>query len=433
MVLDMVDLNSIKNFAVVGGGTMGSGIAQVALLSGYEKVTVIDLNSEILEKSKQLIQYRIESLESEEKFKQFLTESNIDNEMITNVDFRQKQTDFKSVGIIADGVNSETIMGRLKTETNLSEGVKDADFVIEAVPEVLELKQKIFKKLGKYSLSDTVLATNTSTMSITKISQFSEKPDRCIGMHFHTFFPIMGILIEITPGEKSSNEALELGKSIAQNFPSLMGERYIVKLLKESPGLIANRIAITIGLYTQWIMNQALEKGITYGQLETMGVSSEVLDNIGVDTVYYCSKYFEEYVSPEFAPSKRITELFNEGRFGKKVGKGAYNWVDNKPIKELEPIDQDSGNFLANLFNPDAFLAIRLNEACRLLEEGVLNSYELIDEVLLKGNFMEGPFVQGKEKYKEYSKLLYEIAEKTGKSYLKPCNMMESGKFLTLK
>jgi enoyl-CoA hydratase/3-hydroxyacyl-CoA dehydrogenase len=429
----LVDIDRIKNIAVVGGGILGSGITQVALLAGYEKVTVIDLNDEILKSSRRLIQYRIESLVSEEKFKEFLKDTDTSNELIKNIDFKQKQADFKSVGILANGVNSKTVMSRLKTVTDLAVGVSDADFVIEAVSEIMELKQDIFKKLGKYTPTHAVLASNTSTMSITKISQFSGRPDKCIGMHFHTPFPIMGMLIEVTPCMASSKNSLELGYDIAQKFPSLIGERFIVQLEKESPGLIANRMAITGGLYSKWIMTQALEKGISYGQLETMGVSFEIIDALGVDTVYYCEKYFEENVSPDFAPSERLTNLFNEGRFGQKVGKGFYEWIDGRPVKNMEPIDEESQNFLTALFNLDIFAAIQLNEACRLLEEGVVKSYELIDKVIMKGTFVPGPFMVGKGKYKEYAELLYDIAEKTGKSYLKPCKMMESGKFLSLQ
>jgi hypothetical protein len=89
--------------------------------------------------------------------------------------------------------------------------------------------------------------------------------------------------------------------------------------------------------------------------------------------------------------------------------------------------------FIMENFNPEVIEALRLNEGCRLLEEGVVKSYELIDKVLLKGNFTPGPFGIGKDKYKEWVKLLYTAAEKSGKSYMKPCEMMESGKFLELR
>jgi len=429
----LVGLKNIKNVAVIGGGIMGSGIAQVALLSGYEKVTVIDLNTEILEKSKELIKFRIESLESEEKFKKFISRYENSSDNRQNIDFKQKLSEFKSVGIFADNVETKTILSRLNTETDISRGVIDADFIIEAVTEVLEVKQKVFKQLGKFSPPHALLASNTSTISITKIAQFSERQEKVIGMHFHTFFPIFGMLIEITPGKKTVDESLKLGYEIAQNFPCLIGDRFTVQLEKESPGFIANRIAMAGSLYYSWFLDEAFKNGISRKQLEAAGISFEGADQIGVDTVYNAAKYFEENVSPDFAPSKRIEDLVKAGRLGTKVGKGYYEWNENGPIKELEPLKESTTKFLMENFNPNTFLAISLNEGCRLLEEGVVNSYKLLDKVILKGTFMPGPFVQGKDKYKELVTTLEELVNKTRKTYLKPCEMMESGKFLELR
>lgn len=425
----MVELDKIKNFAVIGGGIMGSGIAQVALLTGYEKVTVIDLNSEILEKSRILIQQRIEALESEEKCKEFFAY----HDLLKNLDFKNKLGSFESVGIVANKVDIKTILSRLCTETDISKGVRDTDFVIEAVSEKMELKQKIFEQLGEYSPPQAVLASNTSSMSITDIAQDSKRPEKVIGMHFHTYFPITGMLIEITPGEKSSAESLDIGREVAQRFPSLMGERFTVQLEKETPGLIANRLAITGTLYFNWLMNQAIENGISREQLDAADFSSEVADVIGIDTIYYCSKYLEKKISPDFAPSERLTNLFNEGKFGRKVGEGFYKWNEDGPIKNLPPVEKSTTDFITKLLDLEIISAIQLNEACRLLDEGVVKSYELINKVLLKGTFMPGPFVIGKTKYKEWAEKLYDFAEKSGKSYLKPCDMMESGRFLDFK
>ncbi len=429
----MIDLDNLKNVAIIGGGILGTGIAQVALLTGYTKITVVDLNTKILEKSRETIQYRIESLESETKFEEFISVYENATERRKKIDFKQKMSEFKSVGIIAHDIDTKTIMSRLKTETDISRGVIDADFVIEAVPEVLEIKQNVFKQLGKFSPSHTILASNTSTMSISKIAQFSGRPKKVIGMHFHTFFPIFGMLIEITPGKETTDESLEKGIAIAQKFPCLIGERFTVQLKKESPGLIANRIAIAGSLYYSWFVDQALKNGISLKQLEAAGISFEGADFIGLDTIYYSAKYFEENVSSDFAPSKRIEDLVKVGRLGKKVGGGYYEWNEDGPIKSLEPLNQRTTKFFDENYKEEMFLAIRLNEGCRLLEERVVNSYELIDKVILKGTFNKGPFGQGKDRYKELLIKLDDLVKKTGKSYLKSCEMMRSGKFLTLR
>jgi len=428
----MVSLENIKNVAVIGGGLMGAGIAQVTLLSGYEKVTVVDLNSEILEQCREDIKKRLEELEAE-KFKELYLEATGNIEVAKTIDFESKKGDFKSIGVLANNVSISTLMRRLKTETDISKGVSDADFVIEAVPEVMSLKQEIFKKLGQFAPKDTVLASNTSTMSITNIGKFSGREDKVIGLHFHVFYPLLGMVIEITPGEKTTEDSMNLGFEFSQKLPCLIGERFTVKLEKESPGLIANRTTLPGMLYHNWLLKQAKSKGISYEQLDAAGMSFETFDRIGIDTVYNVIKYFEEVVSPDFAPAALLTDLVNEGRIGRKVGKGYYDWDENGPIRNLPSVEPKTMGFLAENIDMELFMALSLNESCKLLEEGVVKSYDIITKVLMKGNFIEGPFIQGKEKYKEWSQKLYQIAEKTSISYLKPCEMMESGRFLSYK
>ena len=428
-MLLLVDIEKIKNFAIIGGGIMGSGIAQVALLSGYEKVTVIDLNSIILNNSRKLVKSRIEALESEEKCKEYFAS----NEMLKSLDFKKKLGSFESVGIVANKVDTKTIMNRLYTETEISKGVKDADFVIEAVTEKLELKKGIFKQLGEFTPPQAVLASNTSSMSITKIAELCKRPNKVIGFHHHTFFPITGMLIEITPGEKSSEESLEIGYSVAQKFPCITGKRFTVRLEKEFDGLIANRITLPIQIYFDWLIDYANSNGFTMDQLGVLQMAFIIADSVGVDTLYNIMVYFEKYVSPDFAPGKYLEKLINSGRLGKKVGKGFYDWNEDGSIKNPPSIDENALKFLEEHLKEEIFLAIQFNEACRVLEKGVVKNYRLIDKVIFKGTSSPGIFRTGKDKYKEWVKILYKVAEKTGKSYLKPCNMMESGKFLTLR
>jgi len=213
----------------------------------------------------------------------------------------------------------------------------------------------------------------------------------------------------------------------------LIGDRFTVKLEKESPGLIANRTALSWFLYHNWLLKQAKSSGISYEQLDSAGLSFETFDRVGIDTVYNALKYYEDAVSSDFAPADLLTNLVNDGRLGRKVGKGYYEWDENGPIKSLPSLEPKTKEFLRGHLDAELFMATSLNEACKLLEEGVVKSYDVITKVLMKGNFTEGPFIQGKEKYKEWSKKLLKIAKKTGISYLKPCEMMKSGRFLSLK
>jgi 3-hydroxyacyl-CoA dehydrogenase len=412
---------------------MGSGIAQVALLSGYEKVTVIDLDEGILRKSRELIRERIESLESEENYKKFLTVNNVTDLVQKSVVIRNKLDKFEAVGILANNVPTETIMSRLKTETDISKGVADADFVIEAVSENLELKQSIFKDLGEFSPPNTILASNTSSMSITKIGQYSGRPEKVIGMHFHTFFPILGMVIEITPGVQSSDESLRIGYAIAEKFPCLTGDKLTVQLEKETAGLIANRISLPGHVYLDWLIDYAIDTGFSFEQLSVLNMLFGIEDAIGLDTIYNILKYFEEYVSPDFAPGQFFTKLVTSGRFGTKVGKGYLDYNENGSIKKAPLEDEKAAEFLMPYLDEVIFKALRLNEACRLLEEGVVKNWRLIDKVMLKGFYAPGVVKSGKRKYQEFTKRLYKLAEKTGKNYFKPCKMMESGDFIPLK
>ena len=429
----MVELDNINKIAIIGGGVMGSGIAQVALLSGYEKVTVIDLDEGILQKSRDLIQERIEALKSEENYKKFLTVNNVIDVVQKSVVIRNKLDKIEAVGILAHNIDTGTIMSRLKTETDISKGVADADFVIEAVSEKLELKQRIFKDLGEFSPPNTILASNTSSMSITKIGQHSGRPEKVIGIHFHTFFPIFGMVIEITPGEHTSEESLKIGQAIAERFPCLTGKKLTVQLDKETAGLIANRISLPGHVYLDWLIDYAIDTGFSFEQLGVLNMLFGIEDAIGLDTIYNILKYFEEYVSPDFAPGQFFTKLVTSGRFGMKVGEGYLDYNENGSIKKTPLEDEKAAEFLMPYLDEVIFKALRLNEACRLLEEGVVKNWRLIDKVMLKGFYVPGVVKSGKRKYQEFTKRLYELAEKTGKNYFKPCKIMESGDFIALK
>jgi 3-hydroxyacyl-CoA dehydrogenase len=426
----MTKIDHIKKITVVGAGVMGSGIALAALLAGFEKVTINDIDNSILEKSQKLIKKNLVDFEPITNRKKGFAE----NPAFVNVDLNTIFEDTESLGILEDGVNKEIMMSRLYCEPDLSEAVKDADFVIEAVTEKLDIKQEIFKKLGKFTPSNTILATNTSTMSITKVGAFSGRSQDVVGLHFHSYFPLTARLIEITPGTDTSKKAMDIGYAVAEKLPCAFKDKFVVRLLKESPGLIGNRLSMVSTIYMNWILDQVYESGITTDQLGMIGFMDTVMDDIGIDVVYLCSKYFEEYVSPDFSPGKRLTQMYNEGRFGKKVGKGFFDYDENgSPIINSVEIDDETQQYLSSLMGSidfEIFGAISLNEACRLLEEGVMTSCAIIDKTIKSGNFGEGPFTTAKENYKKWAKYLDALAEKIGKPYLKPCEMMKSGKFL---
>ncbi len=394
----MADISYIKKIAVVGAGTMGREIAQVALMAGFEKVFLYSRSIETITKAKNFIENGLKKL--------------------------------KSKGTLDEGVTPESLMKNLILNRDVEKTVENADFVIESVPENMDLKQEIFKKLGNFAAKHAILATNTSTMSITKIAEASGRADKVIGMHFFT--PIVVLrLIEVIKGAKTSKETFDISIAIGEKFPALKGKRYIAKIEKESPGFIVNRLTISTSLYLNWLLDMAMEKGIPIETIDNDVVTYPGIgpfakwDYFGIDVVCDTRNYFAKELSPEFAPGKTLKTLLKEGELGKKTGKGLYEWKEGKHI--ITSYEK------ANIFNLELFYAIQLNEGCRLLEEGIVSGYKIIDDTMLAGMDMPGPFSAGKRNYKAWTKLLDEFVEKSRIKYLKPCDLMKSGGFVNIR
>jgi len=426
----MSDISNIKTISIIGAGLLGHGIAICALMAGFEKVILNDINIGMLNEAADKINDYLSVLSSEEQFKQVLDDFEEFKTQFGNRDISKTLKNPIHTGVLAEGVSVEELMSRLVKEIDLATAVTNSDFIIEAASEAMEIKQEIFKKLVEFAPANVVLATNSSSLSITKIAQNSGSPERIIGMHF--FSPHMRSLIEITRGEKSSNESIEIGAQIGQKLPCLTGKRVIIKLEKESPGFIANRITSASGIYVSWIMDKAAGDGIPWACLDAdVGIASfgfcKMIDYIGLDVVYGVQKYLEEALSPDFAPSKVLTKLVEDGNLGRKTGKGFYEWNEDGTFKS-----EDNNPDPAGLISLEALQAIQFNEGCRILEEGVVKSYRVIDKAMMKGYNSFGPFT-ARKKYIEMSKLLENLAEETGIKYFKPCELMKSGEFLTYR
>ena len=205
----MVNENDINSIAVIGAGTMGKEIAQVALMAGFEKVYLNDINKETLNSAINIIRNNLLKLEKK--------------------------------GKLNNGITTEDLMKKLKATLELSKAVSRAELIIEAIPEKMELKQALFKKLGELTPKSTILASNTSTMSISEIASSSGKENKVVGMHF--FIPVVVLrLIEVIKGKKTSDEVFETSIEVAKRFPSLKGKRYVARIEKETPGFIVNRL-----------------------------------------------------------------------------------------------------------------------------------------------------------------------------------------------
>ncbi|UCC18782.1 MAG: hypothetical protein JSV62_11825 [Promethearchaeota archaeon] len=394
----MIDISNFKEFSVIGAGTMGREIAQVAIMSNqFEQVKLWSRTQKTLDNAANFIETGLKKLET----KGLLGENSVKN-----------------------------LLEKLIIEKDFKKASK-ADYIVESVPEFMDLKQSIFKKLGDFAPEHTILATNTSTMSITEIASPSGRPDKVVGMHFFIPIPVLE-LIELIRGKKTSDETFEISATIGESLPCIRGKKFVARIEKESPGFIVNRLTIASGAYIDWLTDVAKEKGIKWIDLnEDLVVPNQMgllakRDYLGLDVIRNAAKYFEEKVSPDFATGKTLTKLINQGNLGRKTGEGFLKWTeDGRPITH--------GAKKANLGNMECFMALQMNEGCRLLEEGIVSSYETIDKTMIAGMRSRGPFELGIDRYKEWCKLLDDFSENSGKNYFRPTKLMQSGDFMKYK
>lgn len=389
---------NVKNIVMLGFGDMGKGIAQVCLMAGYN-VTAVDISDDLIEKGLEYIKTGFEKLESK--------------------------------GKLPEGSSAKDFLAKLKISKDIIEVVKDADLVIEAVVEKLDIKQKLCKDVIENSPDHCIFASNTSTMSITEIAEDCSKPENVIGMHFFNPAPFMR-LIEVIKGDKSSDESMDIGVEVSKSLPCLRGERYVAYVLKDRPGFIVNRVLSPSSIYSNYINDLAYERGIPWEQVDaditgpnTPMSTLTLLDFTGRDIAYHGQLYYSEKLSPDYKPGKVLTMQMEKGTLGKKTGQGFYDWSKGRPQPDLSK--------KAGIVNREIFAAINANEGCRILEEGVVSSWKVIDEAILAGMNFPGPMEYASKNFKRLADLLEETAEKLGKSYLKPCDLLKYGKFVDMK
>ncbi|MFX1496759.1 MAG: 3-hydroxyacyl-CoA dehydrogenase NAD-binding domain-containing protein [Promethearchaeota archaeon] len=391
----------VKNILVLGAGLMGSGIGQVALMAGYN-VTMVDINDELVNKGFSQIEEGLKKLELK--------------------------------GALGEGVSANDVLTRCKKSIDLVSAVKNIDFVIEAVVEKMDIKKKVAKTVMENGPSHAIFASNTSTMSITEIGKDSGAPDRVCGMHFFNPVPLMRC-VEVIRGKNTSDETFNTAMEVAGKLPCLRGQRYIAPVLKDRPGFIVNRMNAPVQIYLNWAFEEAKKINIPWERLDAdaggkMPMPPCVLtDFVGLDTTFHVMNYYKETLSPDFEPGEVINEMVNKGNLGQKTGKGFYDWSQGRDaimtkIKTAEP---------AGLFNLNTVFAIMLNEGCRILDEGIASGFKVIDDANMAGMNAPGPFGAGKKNYEEWSKVLNDLADKTGKDYFRPIDLMKSGEFSKMR
>lgn len=275
--------------AVIGAGTMGNGIAHVFAQNGYP-VTMIDISGDALQRGLNTIQQNLDRMVQKEK--------------ITAEEKTQA-------------------INLLNTSTNLPDGIKDATLIIEAATENVELKLKLFKDFNQHSRKEAILATNTSSISITKIASVSDRPERVIGMHFMNPVPVMK-LVEIIRGYSTSDEVTDEVMAIAKSLGK------IPVTVNDYPGFVANRVLIPmineaiIALWEGVAGVEEIDSVMKLGMAHPMG-PLQLADFIGLDVVLAILRVLQDgYGQPKYAPCPLLVNMVQAGKTGVKSGEGFY-------------------------------------------------------------------------------------------------------------
>lgn len=292
----------MKNIAVIGAGTMGNGIAHAFAQSGF-KVQLIDVSETALKKGIETISKNLDR--------------QVAKEVITETD-------------------KQTTLNNITTFTDLVSGVEYASLVVEAATENVDLKLKIFKQLDEACPDDTILATNTSSISITQIAAVTTRPHMVIGMHFMNPVPIMK-LVEIIRGYNTSNEITKTIMDLSKTLGKVPVE------VNDYPGFVANRILMPMineaieTLYNGVAGVQEIDTVMKLGMAHPMG-PLQLADFIGLDVcLSILNVMYEGFKNPKYAPCPLLVNMVRAGKYGVKSGEGFYDYSQSKKAETVSP------------------------------------------------------------------------------------------------
>ena len=283
----------IKKITVLGAGLMGHGITQVAAQIGKYEVTMRDIEQRFVDNGMNMIR------ESLQRF--------VKKAQITEAEMNE-------------------IFSRIRPSLDLKEAVSNADLIIEAAPENIDLKKALFREVDSYALPHAIIASNTSSVSITELASATKRPDKVCGMHFFNPPQLMK-LIEVIKGAKTSDETLQTVLDTAHRM-----EKETVLVKKDCPGFIVNRILIpalneAAALYWEGVADRDdIDKAIKLGLNWPMGPLM-LLDYIGSDTTLAIAEVLTKELDPKFHPTTGLKQMAKANLLGRKTGKGFYDWT----------------------------------------------------------------------------------------------------------
>ncbi len=290
----------MKKIAVIGAGTMGNGIAHVFAQNGYH-VNLVDISQVSLDKGMATITKNLDRMIAKE---------------------------------VIDEAKKEGTLANIATYTNVKDGVNDTDLVVEAATENLDIKLKIFKDLDEICKPETILATNTSSISITQIGAATKRPEKVIGMHFMNPVPIMK-LVEIIRGYSTSNEVTQTIMELSKKLGKIPTE------VNDYPGFVANRILMPMinesieTLYNGVAGVKEIDTVMKLGMAHPMG-PLQLADFIGLDVcLSILNVMYDGFKNPKYAPCPLLVNMVMAGKLGVKSGEGFYDYSESRKAENV--------------------------------------------------------------------------------------------------
>lgn len=368
---------TIKNITVLGSGIMGHGIAQVSAMAGYN-VVLRDVDKSFLDKAMEKIKWSLDKLVSKQK-------------------------------ISEDEANK--IFARIVPKVELAEALKDCDLMIEAVPEIMDLKKKVYSEVETVAEKKTIFASNTSTLPITEIANVTSRPEKFIGIHFFNPPQLMK-LVEVIPGQKTPKDLVEL----TVNFVKSVSKEPVV-CKKDVAGFIVNRIFIPLVHEAAWAMDRTkssmteIDSAVKFRLQFPMGIF-ELADFTGLDVIHKATIEMYSRDKKVINPHPLIQKLFDEKKLGQKTGVGFYEYSGEK----YERINLSEEQ--AKKFNPTQLLGTILNNASWLVTNRASDVSE-IEKALSLGMGLKKPIFETAKEFgmNNIVKELQDLSQKYGKFY----------------
>ncbi len=343
-----MEIDDIDTIAVLGAGNMGHGIAEVAALAGYS-VNLRDINEEFVQDGYEQIEWSLGKL--------------AENDRITDDD-------------------ADAALDAITPLVSMEEAVGDVDVIIEAVPEQMSIKQDVYGEVEEYARADTIIASNTSSLSITDLSEVTERESQFCGMHFFNP-PVRMQLVEVISGAHTDDSTLDAIEALAEDFGKTP-----VRVRKDTPGFIVNRILVPLMNETCWLVSEdestiaEIDATTKYDVGLPMG-AFELGDQVGNDVTYHVLEYMNDVLGDAYEPAPLLETVMDEERFGKKTGEGFYDYENGDGVDI--PTDAGSDEIKQQL------LATMANEVGNLVGQGVAPPEDIDQAVQLGAGYPEGP------------------------------------------